>query len=568
MILRVRQKEFVEKSVKALLERGNTLGVAPTGSGKTIMLSAVIGQMLNGHGGKAAILAHRDEITAQNVDKFRRVNPNLNVSVVDAKTKSWDGDAVFAMVQTLSRENNLSQMPSLDLLVVDEAHHAEAASYRRIIDAAKTKNNRLKIYGVTATPNRGDGKSLRNIFNNCADQITLGEMIASGQLVRPRTFVIDLGVQEELRNVRRLASEFDMNEVAMIMDRKPITDAIVRHWREKAGERRTVVFCSTIAHAEHVLAAFLAVGVTAEMVTGETPDAEREAVFQRLDSGDTQVLVNVAVATEGWDCPPIACVVLLRPCSHKSTFVQMVGRGLRKIEQDRYPGLIKTDCVVLDFGTSALTHGSLEQDIDLEDHENADKERSGVPPLKICPECEGEVPIQVRECPFCGHEFPVAKEKALEDFEMTEIDLLARSSFQWCDLAGDGTVMAATGFTAWSMVLYQNGLWYAVGGREEQPSQVLYVGDRIACLASADDWMNSNETEEAAHKSRRWLQCPPTPKQIQYLPASALNAPLTRYKASCLLSLRFNETRIQRAIYLFEKKNRRNIPEIAAGVPS
>jgi len=193
MILRVRQKEFVEKSVKALLERGNTLGVAPTGSGKTIMLSAVVGQVLNGHGGKAAILAHRAEITAQNMDKFRRVNPNLNVSVVDAKTKSWDGDAVFAMVQTLSRENNLSQMPHLDLLVVDEAHHAEAATYRRIIDAAKSKNGRVKIYGVTATPNRGDGKSLRNIFNNCADQISLGEMIASGQLVRPRTFVIDLG---------------------------------------------------------------------------------------------------------------------------------------------------------------------------------------------------------------------------------------------------------------------------------------------------------------------------------------------------------------------------------------
>ncbi len=556
MILRVRQKEFVEKSVKALLERGNTLGVAPTGSGKTIMLSAVIGQMLNGHGGKAAILAHRDEITAQNMEKFRKVNPHLNVSVVDAKTKSWNGDAVFAMVQTLSRENNLSQMPTLDLLVVDEAHHAEAATYRRIIDAAKTKNNRLKVYGVTATPNRGDGKSLRNIFNNCADQISLGEMIASGQLVRPRTFVIDLGVQEELRNVRRLASEFDMNEVAMIMDRKPITDAIVRHWQEKAGERRTVVFCSTIAHAEHVLSAFSASGVKAEMVTSETPDSEREAVFQRLDSGETQVLVNVAVATEGWDCPPVSCVVLLRPCSHKSTFVQMIGRGLRKIEPDRYPGLLKTDCVVLDFGTSALTHGSLEQDIDLDDREKEGKDQSGVPPLKICPECEAEVPIRVRECPFCGHEFPVAKEKTLDDFEMTEIDLLARSSFQWCDVNGDGSILAATGFVAWSVVLDMNGLWHAVGGAEGQWPQVLYVGDRVACLASADDWMNSNETEEAAHKSRRWLQSPPTPKQLQYLPHETLKGPITRYKASCLLNLRFNHQKIMRALNSFQMRNR------------
>ena len=101
---------------------------------------------------------------------------------------------------------------------------------------------------------------------------------------------------------------------------------------------------------------------------------------------------------------------------------------------------------------------------------------------------------------------------------MTEIDLLARSSFQWCDVNGDGSILAATGFTAWGLILEMNGLWHAVGGVEGQWPHVLYVGDRVACLSSADDWMNSNETEEAAHKSRRWLQSPPTPKQLQYLP--------------------------------------------------
>ncbi|HOX23822.1 MAG TPA: DEAD/DEAH box helicase, partial [Elusimicrobiales bacterium] len=354
MILRDRQKTFVERSITALRERGNTLGVAPTGAGKSIMLASVVGTL---DGAQSCILAHRDEITAQNIDKFRLVNPGVPVSVVDSREKSWSGKAVFAMAQTLVRERNREQLPPLDLLVIDEAHHARAESYLRIIEAAKHRNPELMVYGVTATPNRGDGKSLRDIFDNCADQITLSELIASGQLVRPRTFVIDIGVQEGLKHVRKLADDYDMSAVEAIMDHTPLTEAVVRHWREKAGERRTVVFCSTVAHAAHVVEAFVAADIKAELVTGETAKYDRAQIFRRLETGETQVLVNVAVATEGWDCPPVSCVVLLRPCSHKSAMIQMIGRGLRKLEPERYPGIVKADCVVLDFGTSAIMHG-------------------------------------------------------------------------------------------------------------------------------------------------------------------------------------------------------------------
>lgn len=546
MILRDRQKKFVERSVEALNTRGNTLGVAPTGSGKTIMLSAVVGQVLGGNGAKACVLAHRDEITAQNLDKFLKVNPGMSVSVVDARNKCWTGKTTFAMVQTLARANNLAAMPALDLLVIDEAHHAQAATYRRIIDAAKRSNPNVKLYGVTATPNRGDGKGLRGIFDNCADQITLGEMIASGQLVRPRTFVIDLGVQEELGHVRRLADDYDMNEVAAIMDHSPLTEAVVKHWRAKAGERRTVVFCSTVSHAEHVTEAFVGAGVAAALVTGETPEEIRRDVFRRLEDGSLQVLVNVAVATEGWDCPPVSCVVLLRPCSHKSTLIQMIGRGLRKLDPDKYPGMTKTDCIVLDFGTSSLVHGSLEQEVDLDGEE---KDGKGEAPLKTCPECKAEVPIRARECPFCGHEFAVAAKRALQDFEMTEIDLLHRSPFQWCDIDDDGARLVATGFDAWGALFSRDGRYMAVGGLKDGTTKLLGIGDKISCLASADDWLSLNETEEAAHKFRRWLQLPPTDKQLLYLPENRKNSPsLTRYKAACLLSLQFNRGRIHRLL--------------------
>jgi hypothetical protein len=372
-------------------------------------------------------------------------------------------------------------------------------------------------------------------------------MIAPGQLVRPRTFVIDIGVQEDLKKAKHLADEFDMSEVESILDHRPITDEIIRHWHEKAGNRSTVVFCSTVAHAGHVTEAFVAAGVKAELVSAATPDDERAALFKRLDTRETQVLINVAVATEGWDCPPISCVVLLRPCSHKSTMIQMIGRGLRKIEPELYPGLIKTDCVVLDFGTSALLHGSLEQAVDIEAEE---REPQGEAPTKTCPKCHADVPIATRECPFCGHEFTnIGKAvKHLNDFEMTEIDLLNRSPFKWCHINENGSIVMATGFNAWGGIFMQDDRWLALGGAKGGAARVLYAGDKTACLASADDWLCINETEDAAHKSRRWLHQPPTEKQLTYLPSNYKGFQLTRYDASCILAHTFNKGKIQYAL--------------------
>ena len=116
------------------------MAVRPTASGKTVMLSAVAGELLRGTQAKACVLAHRDELTDQNKSKFSRVNPSISTSVFDANEKSWAGQATFAMAQTLCRPANLDAMPALDLLVIDEAHHAVADSYRRIIDRAVQRN--------------------------------------------------------------------------------------------------------------------------------------------------------------------------------------------------------------------------------------------------------------------------------------------------------------------------------------------------------------------------------------------------------------------------------------------
>ncbi|MCT4494521.1 MULTISPECIES: DEAD/DEAH box helicase [Hyphomicrobiales] len=549
MLLRPRQKLFVDRSISALRFHGNTIGVAPTGAGKTIMLSGVAGEILKDSDAKACMLAHRDELTAQNRAKFARVNPEISTSVVDAKEKSWSGRATFAMAPTLARETNLGQIPALDLLVIDEAHHAAADSYRRIIDRVRERNPKAFIYGVTATPNRGDRKGLRPVFSNVADQIRIGELIASGHLVPPRTFVIDVGVQSDLGKVRKTADDFDMTEVAKVMNRTPVTEAVIQHWRDRAGDRQTVVFCADVAHATAVAQAFRQADVPTVLVTGEMPDAARKAALADFADGRARVVVNVAVLTEGWDHPPTSCVVLLRPSSYRSTMVQMVGRGLRTANPQEHPDILKTDCIVLDFGTSTLLHGSLEQDVDLDG-----RELSGDAPTKTCPSCEAIIPLSSRECPLCGHAFACDdggdEPQPLGDFVMSEIDLLKRSSFKWCDLFGDDAALVATGFTAWAGVFFLNGRWYAVGGRQGQPTTLVGAGERMVCLAAADDWLNEHESDESAHKTRRWLSQPPTDRQLALLPAEyRQDFGLTRYQASALIAFQFNKAAIRRLVF-------------------
>ncbi|SIT11685.1 Superfamily II DNA or RNA helicase [Roseivivax lentus] len=545
MRLRPRQSLFVERSLAALCDHGNTLSIASTGFGKTIALSAVVARSIEGSDAKACILAHRDELTSQNRSKFGRVAPEITTSVVDAGSKDWAGQATFAMVPTLTRPANLKAMPALDLLVIDEAHHAVADSHRRIIDHARHANPDCRIFGVTATPNRGDRKGLREIFDNVGDQVRLGELIASGHLVPPRTFIIDVGVQNELRSVRKTMSDFDMNEVAGIMDRAPVTDEVIRHWKEKAGDRPTVVFCSTVAHAENVAAVFNDADIAAAVIHGDLDGATRRRILAAYASGEIRVIVNVAVLTEGWDHPPTSCVVLLRPSSYKSTMIQMIGRGLRTVDPEEYPGVIKTDCIVLDFGTSSLTHGTLEQDVDLDGREPV----PGPAPSKTCPECEAEIPLAVPECPFCGADLSREGSAPIDGFIMSEIDLLKRSSFAWVDLFGDDAALMANGFNAWGGIFFLEGRWHAVGGGKGHASRLLGMGERTVCLAQADDWLNTHETDESAFKSKSWLKQAATEKQLQYLPTEfRSDYGLTRYRASALMTFKFNKREIRQLV--------------------
>ena len=550
MLLRPYQEVAINDAADALDKHGNTLVVAPTGAGKTIMLSALVGKR-RGVSKDVLILQHRDELVSQNSTKFQRVNPKLSASYVNASQKDWSGDAVFAMVQTLSRQNNLERMPKVDLIVVDEAHHTVADTYQRIINAAKNANEGVQVVGFTATPNRGDKKGLRDVFTNCSHQIEIATLIREGFLVPPKTFVVDVGVQDELREVRKTASDFDMADVEKIMNRRAINKRVVEEWKEKAGDRKTIVFCSTIRHAEDVCEEFVGQGVNAAVVTGNTPSDEREEILHDLAHGETQVVVNVAVLTEGFDAPPVSCVVLTRPCSYKSTMVQMIGRGLRTVDQEEFPGVVKNNCVVLDFGTSVLTHGSLDDAVDLDGGGEA---QSGDAPQKVCPECESEVPLGVKECPMCGHVFEGADADPLDNFEMTEVDLMERSPFRWVDLFRNQACLAATGFNCFALIAEVDGTSMAVTKRTNGRVRLISVGSKRQVMAAADDYMRQHETGDSAKKTKRWLNDPVSDKQRSALLRQGVNvSPIdfswTKYRAACMLNYAWNKQFVDNIVY-------------------
>lgn len=580
MILRDRQKEFVDRCEGAIKEKKNTLGIAPTGAGKTVMMAGVADRVskFKDKDKPSLILQHRDELVTQNARTFVRYMgaQSCQPKFINADHKAWDrrGEGFnFAMVQTLIR--NLDTMPVLGAIYIDEAHHVAANSYIQIIDRAKKQNPNLYLYGTTATPNRGDKKSLLGIFDNCADQISISELISDGHLVRPRTFVIDIGTQDALGKVKRTATDFDMSEVEAIMNKAVLNEQIVQNWKNLAGTRQTVVFCSTIQHAKDLCLMFQTHGVHAAVVDGDMSLSDRRAVLEAYDRCDIQVLLNVMVLTEGWDNQPTSCVVLTRPASWKSTMIQMIGRGLRKVDPEKYPGVTKDDCIVLDFGTSVLMHGSLEDTVDLKG--------SGV---KTCPECSARIPDSSPECPICGYEFPrVTQEEggegtsktkdakeAMTKFVMTEVDILDSSPFRY-ESFYQGMIQISTAFTAWAAVITgSDGRFYAVGGAKDpetnKPTGLRLLADSkdyIIALQSADDFMRENGDSSSARKSKRWLTEPPSDGQMSILskeiaeggPAGIFG--LTKYRAACMIELKFNFSAIGRRVMQAQAAHKENI---------
>jgi superfamily II DNA or RNA helicase len=331
--------------------------VLATGAGKSVILAEVARTSRHGVAGgkRVVILAHREELVEQNAQKVRDVAPDLRVGIVQASTNQTQAHVISASVQTLAAAGRRAQLRDVGLVIVDEAHHAPAASYVGVLDhfgcmspGALEGVPFARALGFTATMSRGDGKALGDIWQEIVYVKETSELIAEGFLVRPVAFRVRVD-DLQLGKVRKVAGDYSSRGLGDAIEDSMAPKKIAEALREHAADRQTLLFAPLVSTAEVIRDELRNAGFSAELVHGGTPKDERRRLVQAYRDGAVQVLCNAMVFTEGTDLPMTSCVVIARPTMNPALFVQMVGRGLRL-----FPG--KSDCVVLDVVGATNRH--------------------------------------------------------------------------------------------------------------------------------------------------------------------------------------------------------------------
>ena len=335
MQLRPYQEEARLK-VQEQWERGvdKTLLVLPTGCGKTIVFSKIIEDRVK-LGERVLILAHRSELLEQASDKLKK-STGLNTALEKADSSSlgtWFRVTVGS-VQTLQREKRLKQFSNdyFDTIVIDEAHHCISNGYQNVLNHF----DKAKVLGVTATPYRGDMKDLGTYFESLAYEYKIVDAIKEGYLSKIQSLTIPLNL--DLSGVATQNGDFKASDVSNALDPylEQIADEMIKHCKD----RKTVVFLPLVATSQKFRDILNSKGFKAAEVNGESKD--RAQILEDFDKDKYNVLCNSMLLTEGWDCPSVDCVIVLRPTKVRALYSQMVGRGTRL-----HPG--KENLLLLDF---------------------------------------------------------------------------------------------------------------------------------------------------------------------------------------------------------------------------
>ena len=377
--------------------RSSVMMQLPTGGGKTI----IAGGLLKAHladGRKAVWLTHRRELAQQTREMLTSANVSAMADVLwkprtDAPAMS--GGVVILMAQTVSRRVGRgiwNQYDEDDLMVIDEAHHATAKGYARAM-----KQWPGRIVGMTATPWRlSEKEGFDHLF---------GELVCGPQIVdlQSDNWLCRAQVRVPSSEGRILGGEVgsigDYTEpgIEQANSRDVMTAGTLKFWQEHAGDRQTIVYAVSTDHAHNLASVFADAGISARVILGDTPIDERNRVIAGFRDGDVRVLVNVLVATEGFDLPDASCVVLTRPTLSLALFMQMVGRGLRPKDDGG-------DCLILDLAANSITHG-LPGDHREWQLEPRGKQEPGEAPTVWCPNCGVVSPAASQTCPNCGEPF-------------------------------------------------------------------------------------------------------------------------------------------------------------------
>ncbi|MBV9325728.1 MAG: DEAD/DEAH box helicase [Chloroflexi bacterium] len=487
--LRPYQVEAVEANLDALNQGLRGLTVMPTGTGKTVVAVEVIRR----RGGRSLTLVHRDELIWQTVDKLVLAGfSELEIGVVKAARDQVTAPHVVASVQTLARESRRERVGrDFCTLWIDESHHAAAPSYLAIMDdLAVFGADGPATFGTTATPDRLDKLGLEHIFDQIVYEASLLPMMRAGYLcdIKAKRIVLPA----DLDAVRSRGGDFVESDLATALEAIGAPSLIAGAYLDHARERRGIIFVPSVVLAHATAAKLRERGVAAEALDGSTPDDLRRAMLGRLKSGETRLIANCGVLTEGFDEPSIDTIIMARPTQSRPLYQQCIGRALRP-----YPG--KEIALILDLVGNSDRHA-----------------------LITTPSLLGLDPRLVEQAGAIeANDQAEATRRAREDGllraprgSVEDIDILGRREFHWTEV-GTTHVLSA-GDDGWLGVEQAaDGTWRVL----RQPAYkaplvvVFETRDQGYALGKAEDLARAAVSRVLRDRGARWRADPMSPEQ-------------------------------------------------------
>ncbi len=384
--------------IKTHLKNGSKspLLVLPTGAGKTIVFSELSKYLIN-QGKKVLILVHRRELVTQACNKLDEIKTKYGV--IAPSYKSTEDPLQVASVYTLSRRmHKLNYTP--DYIIFDEAHHVAAKTWIEVVNKYKKA---IRI-GVTATPIRLDNKPLGAYFDVLIKGPEVKDLVEQGYLCSHKVYASPS--QLDLSKLKLKRNDYLKKDISKLMKDPVIIGNAIEHYKKYLLNKPTVVFCVDIPHAQTILERFLQEGIKAALLTGDTPQTERDQILNNLRDHIIHVVVSIDVISEGTDLPCVEGAILLRPTNSESLYRQQVGRVLRPAKGKK--------AIVLDHVNNTITHGFIDDHRDWQLTEEEDKiegKKLTRPSIRICKQCGHVFELQ-KACPACG--FELTKKELIE----------------------------------------------------------------------------------------------------------------------------------------------------------
>ena len=398
--LRPYQVKFID-DIRQQFKAGhkNVVGVAPCGSGKTIITGWLAREVANNNK-RVLFMVHRQELIEQTSKTFFELNLDHGI-ICSGVQPNYNLPVQIASVQTLVRR--IDKVPKPDLLICDECHHVLANNYKKIIDEWKPL-----LLGVTATPERLGGVTLNDVFSSMVIGPSVGALIDQGNLAPFNYFTTTSAV--DTSKIRSSFGEFRSNDLSALMDRQAVIGDLIDSYRQHADNKQTIVYCVNVKHSKHTAELFNQAGITAAHVDGESEKTLRRRIIEDFRDGKIKVLCNAELFGEGFDVPNCDCVILARPTQSLTLFIQQSMRCMR-------PNPANKDkvAIIIDHVENVKRFGLPDQDRHWSLFPNAEKE-SKPAPLKECPHCHALVYLS---CRFCNS----------VDKPLKEIDKISMATF-------------------------------------------------------------------------------------------------------------------------------------------